>query len=380
MSALMAIIHDTWRQSKHQWVMILLIAVVAIYVPIVVFFLEVREAPDGSKFLGTVFMKETAQNGMEGQWNGVYAKALRKEMGYDDEISERSEQLNEMLDYMQDLDFEIKLLQRNEPDNPKLKSMMEEYRELERQRDKSSRDLFELRKYIREEVSRLTEMRTADISKLQKGVEWWLADSATFLFSVSLILYIFVCAGYIPNMIESGSVDLVLSKPVRRWHIYFGKYLGGLLLYSTVLLIAYLLIFIGVGVKTGVWHWAFFGALPMTLFSLALLYALIAWVGLWTRSTLMSAILGLVYYVIIDSAIGWLGDSGSLPFLNDIPAIKEMAEIVKFIFPSFVWLRESATAAVLSVNVFPWKHVIVGLVWLVVCLGTSYNRFRINDY
>ena len=29
MSALMAIIHDTWRQSKHQWVMILLIAVVA---------------------------------------------------------------------------------------------------------------------------------------------------------------------------------------------------------------------------------------------------------------------------------------------------------------------------------------------------------------
>jgi hypothetical protein len=24
--------------------------------------------------------------------------------------------------------------------------------------------------------------------------------------------------------------------------------------------------------------------------------------------------------------------------------------------------------------------VVVGVIWLVVCLGTAYNRFRINDY
>lgn len=380
MSALFAIIHDTWRQSKNQWVMLLLIGVVGLFVPFVVLFPQVRQAPDGTEFLGTVFLKESAQNGMETGWNGLYADALRDEMGYDEEIKERSSNLNKSLDALQDLDYEISLLQHNDPDNPEIKTMIDRRRELELVRDKSSRELSDLRKYVQEEVRRLTRERTENISKMQKGVEFWLSSAAQFLFMVSLLVYIFVCAGYIPNMIESGSIDLVLSKPIRRWHIYFGKYLGGLLLYSVVLFIAYVLIFVGIGFKTGIWHWKFFGALPMTLFSLALLFSIIAWVGLWTRSTLMSAILGLVYYVIVDSAIGYLGDLGGTPFLANVPAIEAMAEFVKFIFPSFVWLRESAEAAVLSVYVFPWKHLIVGTVWLVICLGTSYNRFRINDY
>jgi len=380
MTAFLAIVQDTWRQSKHQWVMILLIAVVVVYVPFAIFFVEVREAPDGSKFLATVAMKDNAQAGIEGEWNGVYGKGLRRELGYDDEIDKRSDALNEELNQLQDLDFKIKSMQRTDPTNPEIKDMIEQYRRLEQQRDKDSKDLFELRKYVNEEVQRLTKERTADISKLQKGVEYWLQSAVYFFFMVSLLVYIFVCSGYIPNMIESGSIDLVLSKPIRRWQIYFGKYVGGLLLYSVVLLAAYILIFIGIGFRTGIWHWPFFAALPMTLFSLALLYSIIAWVGLWTRSTLMSAILGLIYYVIVDTAIGYLGDLGGTPFLADVPAVKFVADVTKFIFPSFVWLRESAGAAVLSTSVFPWKHVIVGTVWLIICLGTSYNRFRINDY
>lgn len=380
MSAFLAIVHDTWRQSKHQWVMLLLIGAVGLYVPFAIIFPQVREAPDGSKFLGTIFQKDSAQSGMEMGWQGLYADALRQEMGYDDEIEKRSEELNKLLDRFGEVDYRVKSLESNDPANPDLPALVSERRELEQERDRRNRDLIQLRQYVREEVDRLTTERTSNIDKLQKGAEFWLSSTAQFLFMVSLIIYLFVCAGYVPNMIEAGSIDLVLSKPIRRWHIYFGKYVGGLLLYSLILLIAYVLIFTGVGLRTGVWHWKFFGALPMTLFSAALLFSIIAWVGLWTRSTLMSAILGLVYYVIVDSAIGYLGDLGGTPFLADVPAIQTMAEVTKLIFPSFVWLRESAEAAVLSVYVFPWKHVVVGVIWLIICLGTSYNRFRINDY
>ena len=380
MSAFWAIVHDTWRQSKHQWVMLLLIAAIGLYVPFAILMPQVRKAPDGTEFLGTVFQKDTAQSGMETGWNGLYADALRDELGYDDDIEKLSAELNDLLDEFNDLDFQIKSLEANDPSSPQLGPLIDKRRDLEHMRDSKDRYLKEFRRMVREDVSQRTDERTADISKMQKGVEFWLSSSAQFLFMVSLMVYIFVCAGYMPTMIEAGSIDLVLSKPIRRWHIYFGKYVGGLLLFSAILMIAYIAIFIGIGVKTGIWHVKFFGALPMTLFSLALLYAIIAWVGLWTRSTLMSAILGLVYYVIIDTAIGYLGDLEGTPFLADAPMIKQMADITKFIFPSFVWLRESAEAAVLSVYVFPWKHVVVGMVWLVVCLGTSYNRFRINDY
>jgi ABC-type transport system involved in multi-copper enzyme maturation permease subunit len=380
MSAFWAIVHDTWRQSKHQWVVILLLGAVGLYIPFAIFVPQVRQAPDGSEFVGTVFMKDNTQYGMETAWNGVYADALRDELGYADEIQKRSDELNELLDQFNDLDYEIKQREAGDPDSPELPVLRDRRREIEQARDRKTRERFDLTKYVNDEVKRVTDERTASISKMQKGVEYWLSEAVQFLFSVSLLIYLFICAGYVPNMIEAGSIDLVLSKPIRRSHIYFGKYFGGLLLYSMIMVIAYVLIFAGIGVKTGLWHWRFFGALPMTLFSAALLFAIIGWVGLWTRSTLMSAILGLVYYVIVDSAIGYLGDLGGTPFLADVPAIQLMADITKFIFPSFVWLKQSAVAAVLSVYLFPWKHVIVGVVWLVVCLGTSYNRFRINDY
>ena len=380
MTAFWAIVLDTWRQSKHQWVMILMIAVVAIYVPFAVLFPKVRLAPDGSEVLSHVHQRETDPRTMDTEWEGVYADALRDELGYDEEITQRSRELNKLLEKHQDLDFEIKRLQAKEPDNPTIKDKINELRELERERDRGYTDVRNLRMYVQEEIGRITSERTGNISKLQKGVEYWMSSSATFLFQVTLFIYLFVCAGFIPEMIRAGSIDLVLSKPIRRWHIYFGRYVGGLMLYSGVLLVAYALIFTGTGLRTGVWHWRFFGGLPMTLFSAALLFSIIGWVGLWTRSTLMSAILGLVYYVIVDTAIGYLGDIGSSPFISDMQWLEQFSDFTKLIFPSFVWLRESAEGAVLSVYVFPWKHLIVGIIWLIVCLGTSYNRFRINDY
>src|SRR5690606_26878528 len=143
--------------------------------------------------------------------------------------------------------------------------------------------------------------------------EFLLSEAAWAIFLISMFGFIAVCAVYIPNMIESGSIDLVLSKPLRRWQIYFGKYLGGLLLYSVALTVAYILLFVGVGMASGVWHWAFFGALPMTIFALALLYSIVAWVGLWTRSTAMAMVIGYIYYLVVDTAVGRLQD---IPFLG----------------------------------------------------------------
>jgi ABC-type transport system involved in multi-copper enzyme maturation permease subunit len=200
------------------------------------------------------------------------------------------------------------------------------------------------------------------------------------LFTIAMLGFIAAGAGYVPAMIEAGSIDLVLSKPIRRWQLFFGKYIGGLLLISVALLASYIVIFVGVGLVTGVWHWPFFNALPMTIFSLALLNAIVGWVGLWTRSTSMAMVIGYIYYLVVDTAVGLLSDPAAAPFLNELKGVAELSEFVKLTFPSFKWLRESAEASIFSVWFFPWKHVVVGMIWLVVCLGTAFNRFRINDY
>lgn len=377
MKPFLAIIHDTWRQSIHQWVLITLIVLLAIMTAFMMYLPEVRTAPDGSSFLASRLHREMVQRGFEDDWKGVYRDAIHDELGFDDEVKRRSRELNKTLDEFDRVDFEIKRLESSQPDSPELKDLHQRRRQLERQRDTQSRGLMEYRREARIEADRLVDERTSDMGKMEKGVEYWMASSTYAIYLLSMLGFIAACSVYIPNMLETGSVDLVLSKPVRRWQLYLGKYVGGLVLYSVALFAAFVALFVWMGTLTGVWHWAVFGALPMTVFSLALLYAIIAWVGLWTRSTAMSMVIGYVYYLVVDTAIGNLE---RIPFLSDYPLIEKFAAFIEYVFPSFVWLRESGEAAVMSVFVFPWHHVIVGFVWLLVCLGTAYNRFRINDY
>ena len=377
MNAFLAIVKDTWRQSKHQWVLIVLIAMMAILAIFAVSSAHVRTAPDGSEFYTTRWAKDTDQRGMEFGWEGLYADALRDEEGFDERMRERSRQVNTMLDQRDEISYEIETLKAKDPDNPKLEDRRNDLRALERAIDEYHRGSMTMRAEMNEEINRMTTERTADMPRVAKGVEYWLSGVAYAIFLLSMLGFIAACSIYIPNMLEQGSIDLVLSKPIRRWQIYFGKYVGGLLLYSVALTIVFIVVFVGVGLNSGIWHWPFFGALPMTIFSLALLYSIVAWVGLWTRSTALAMVIGYVYYLVVDTAVGHMED---LPFIEDFPAINQLSQVLKYSFPSFVWLRESAEAAVLTVYVFPWQHLLVGMAWLFICLGTSYNRFRINDY
>ncbi|MBZ0137001.1 MAG: ABC transporter permease [Planctomycetes bacterium] len=377
MNAFLAIIHDTWRQSKHQWVLIVLIGLQVMLAIFAVAAPEKRTAPDGSEFFTTRWARDTDQKGMEIGWEGLYADALRDEQNFNDTMKGRSKEVNALIDQREEVSYRIATLIAEDPNHPDLDALRDQNRALEQAIDRFQRDSMAMQHRMRLDIERITAERTADMPRMAKGVEFWLSGIAYAIFILSMIGFIAACSIYIPNMLEQGSIDLVLSKPIRRWQIYFGKYVGGLLLYSAALTVLYVVVFVGVGIVSGVWHWPFFGALPMTIFSLALLYSIVAWVGLWTRSTALAMVIGYVYYLVVDTAVGHMED---LPFIEDFPAIDQLSKVLKFSFPSFVWLRESAEASVLSVYVFPWQHLAVGALWLFICLGTSYNRFRINDY
>jgi NADH:ubiquinone oxidoreductase subunit 5 (subunit L)/multisubunit Na+/H+ antiporter MnhA subunit len=43
---------------------------------------------------------------------------------------------------------------------------------------------------------------------------------------------VFASSGLIPSVLEPGRIELLLSKPVRRWQILMGRYIGNLLVVS----------------------------------------------------------------------------------------------------------------------------------------------------
>jgi ABC-type transport system involved in multi-copper enzyme maturation permease subunit len=126
---------------------------------------------------------------------------------------------------------------------------------------------------------------TQDVDRLVRGV---FAFVATFLYSFGMFLAVFASAGLTPSVLEPGRIELLLSKPVSRWHILLGRYVGNLLvvLGNTVYLV--LGVWLILGWKTGIWNAAFLLAIPTTTFIFAVLLAVVVLVGVLWDSTALS--------------------------------------------------------------------------------------------
>ena len=118
------------------------------------------------------------------------------------------------------------------------------------------------------------------------------------LYPMGMLLAIFATASLVPHMLEKGTIDLLLSKPVSRPALLLARYLGGLAIAG-----ANLLYFAGgvgtiLALKTGVWNAGFFlSALLMTAYFGALL-AFVVLVGLVTRSTTVSIMASVLIYFV----------------------------------------------------------------------------------
>jgi hypothetical protein len=125
------------------------------------------------------------------------------------------------------------------------------------------------------------------------------AGSAGGLFLGVLVFGMFGTAGVIPDALEKGTVDLYLSKPIARWQLLLGKYLG-----SVSVIFLNILYFIGglwliVGLKVGVWNTHFLMSALLLTYVFAALYAVVTFFGVVSRSMAIAIIAGILYYMLI---------------------------------------------------------------------------------
>jgi ABC-2 type transport system permease protein len=105
------------------------------------------------------------------------------------------------------------------------------------------------------------------------------------LYPMGILLAVFATSSLVPRMLEKGTIDLVLAKPVSRPALFAARYLGALLVAGANLI--YLVGGVGLilGLKTGFWNWGFIlSGLMMTAYFGALLGFLVL-IGVLLRST-----------------------------------------------------------------------------------------------
>jgi ABC-type transport system involved in multi-copper enzyme maturation permease subunit len=123
-----------------------------------------------------------------------------------------------------------------------------------------------------------------DLSRLVRDV---CAGIGTFLYTWGLALSIFASGSLVPSLLEPGRIELLLSKPVHRWHLLLGRYLGILLVVTLNILWLVVGIWAILGWKTGVWLPTFFLVVLSSVFLFAVFLGLITLIGvLWESAAL----------------------------------------------------------------------------------------------
>ncbi|MFG0284157.1 MAG: ABC transporter permease [Phycisphaerales bacterium JB039] len=124
------------------------------------------------------------------------------------------------------------------------------------------------------------------------GVPIWLTWAATILALIST-------ASIFPDFVASGSIELLLSKPIGRLRLYFGKYLTGLLFVGLQVLVFTLACFLVIALRGGSVEWGLFLAVPIVLVFYSYLFCVMAVVGQLTRSTIAALLLTILFWLMI---------------------------------------------------------------------------------
>lgn len=115
---------------------------------------------------------------------------------------------------------------------------------------------------------------------------------------IILFISVVITSGFIPNLLQKGSVDLAISKPIGRSRLLVYKYVGGLIF--TGLLTAFTVggSWLVIGLRTGMWNNNFLAAIPLVLAYFSILYAVSTLTAVLTRSMIVAILATLMAWVL----------------------------------------------------------------------------------
>lgn len=113
-----------------------------------------------------------------------------------------------------------------------------------------------------------------------------------------IILGMFGVAGLIPSMLEKGTIDLFLSKPLTRAELLMARALGAVSGIAINLIYFFVGVWIIFGLKAGVWHWGFLSSTIYVVYAFVCFFSVVTIVGLITRSAGFSIMLAFVFSII----------------------------------------------------------------------------------
>jgi len=193
-------------------------------------------------------------------------------------------------------------------------------------------------------------MSLADEKAIVRQVE-----TGFFMLSWNLIIFfsLISTASFIPSMLEKGTIDLLISKPISRSMILLSKYLGAVLFVFLSMVFLLGSIWLILSLKSGFWDFTFLLSILWLTFAFAVMYSIVVIVGLTTQSTVISI---LVSFFLIFVLCPILSIREAVVFslvTND--TVKFVFDFLYYVLPKPGEIRDITNAMIMNEPINVWK-------------------------
>ncbi|GIW80296.1 MAG: hypothetical protein KatS3mg105_2103 [Gemmatales bacterium] len=162
---------------------------------------------------------------------------------------------------------------------------------------------------------------------IQMLLAGFIADTA------GILLALVWSAGFLPSFLDPASSAVLFAKPVPRWWLLLGKYLGvlGFLLVQAVVFV--LGTWLALAIRTGIWDPVYLLCLPLLLLHFAVFFSFSTFVAVCTRSTVASVIGSILFWLLCWGMNFGRHTMVVLESSNISPLLMSMVEVGYWILP-----------------------------------------------
>jgi ABC-type transport system involved in multi-copper enzyme maturation permease subunit len=199
------------------------------------------------------------------------------------------------------------------------------------------------------------------------------------LAGLGLLLAIFASSSFVPNMLEKGNIDLLLSKPVSRQQLLWGKYVGGLVVVLLNIGFLVLGIWLIIAIKFSYWDPTFLWVILIVTFTFAVLYSLIVLCGILTKGSMLGMMLAYFIFLILSPVLALANSRADIFFKND--AVKNIVEGIYYLIPKTSELMGSVINDLATgKGISDFQPLISSFLFLVLMMILSMLAFRKKDF
>lgn len=206
-----------------------------------------------------------------------------------------------------------------------------------------------------------------------------LASYSTLVSVAVFLLAIFATAGIIPSMMEKGTIDVLISKPVDRGILLLGRALGGIIAVGANLLFFVLGVFIIYGVFSGVWLTSFvIWTFLITFFGFLVFYSFIICMNIIAESWVLPMSLAYIHIFLFSSFLSNREETLYLFITN--PVAQTIIDGLYWILPQPFDLVEANRSLIFSGMINSSAPFIQGTVFIIVMSAIALWRFKKKDF